>query len=259
MKYYFYVFSVFLVFIFIACTESTEPETSFKYTKRTNAYFDIDTTVNQFVVNNPAGFVFLYGVLNQTRINYTLDKTVWVSNSSLAGDEFSKINFSSASSLDSIICSINFPALPLNTYYCTMNLDIPYGKKVYLRNPNDGINTSGLISDLYAETLYENCLVEDHYGSLEAHTFEGKIIAQLGIPVDGYCKCYSVNGDVTVKIPIGSTGNVHIKSASGIVTCTNLNITTIKNTSKEIIGMLGSGNETIYLESTNGNVWLIGF
>jgi hypothetical protein len=259
MKPFFSVAVIVSIFFTISCTESTEPEQLFKYTQRSSAYFDIDTTINHFVVKNPIGFVFLYGVSNQTRINYTLDKTVWVKSGDLANGEFNKIGLKHSVLSDSILSLIDFPSQSISGYYCTMNLDIPYGKKVYVRNPNDGVRTSYLESDLFAETTTEECLVDGHSGSLEAHTTSGNIISQLIIPTDGYCKCYSVSGDITIRIPIGSVGNVHLKTTSGSVSVENLNITTTINTSKEIIGTLGTGNEIIYLESTSGVVKLIGF
>jgi hypothetical protein len=259
MKAFFSIGAIVSIFFITSCTESTEPEQLFKYTQRSSAYFDIDTTVNYFGVNNPIGFIFLYGVYNQTRINYTLDKSVWVKSGDLANGEFNKISLKHSVLSDSILCLIDCPSQSISGYYCTMNLDIPYGKKVSVRNPNDGVRTSYLESDLFAETTTEDCLVDGHSGSLDAHTTSGNIISQLIIPTDGYCKCYSVSGDIIIRIPIESTGNIHIKTTSGTASFENLNITTTINTSKEIIGTLGTGNETIYLESTSGDIKLIGF
>lgn len=259
MKLFFFLFTALFAITIISCSESTEPEPLFKYTKRFESNFSIDTTLNNIVVKNAIGYIFLYGVSNQTNLKCILDKTVWVESSDKADQEMNKITFNKSNSADSNMISLNFPATPLNGYYCTMNLDIPNGKNVYIRNPNDGVQTSYLINDLYAETKNSDCVINDHNGSLEVHTNQGNIISNLGIPDSGFCKCYSVDGDITIRIPIGSTGNIHLKSTAGNVSYHNLNITTTTNTGKEIVGTLGSGNEVIYLESTNGDVKLIGF
>lgn len=253
----FFVTSLFVIII-VSCSDSGEPEILFKITKRFESSFGIDTTLSNIVVKNSIGYIFLSGVSDQINLKCILDKTVWVKNNELADQEMNKITINNSISADSNIISLDFPAVPTNGYYCIMNLEIPSGKNVYIRNQNDGVQTSYLLNDLYAETNNSDCVINDHMGSLEVHTNQGNIISNLGIPVNGYCKCYSIEGDITIHIPIGSTGNVHIKSINGIVNYQNLVITTTTNTSKEIIGTLGSGGEMIYLESINGDIKLIG-
>ena len=258
MKLLFYFITSVFVITIISCSDSTEPEPLFKITKRFESSFSIDTTLTNIVVKNPIGYIFLSGVSDQINFKCVLDKTVWVKNNEQADQEMNKITFNNSISADSNMISLDFPLVPTNGYYCIMNLEIPSGKNVYIRNQNDGVQTSYLINDLYAQTYNSDCVINDHWGSLEAHTNQGNIISNLSIPVNGFCKCYSIDGDITIHIPIGSTGSVQLKTINGNVSYENLIITTSINTNKEITGTLGNGNEMIYLESTNGDIKLIG-
>lgn len=263
MKLFSAVIVVLVVLIFTGCEDKTSnPDPEFSYTQRTTGYFDFTADVKEFVVENAIGFIFLEGSNDSTRINYVLDKKVLVSESSLAQSELNKIDLKHSESSNSLFSSINFPAVPIGKYFCTMNLTAPYNKNLVINYPNEGVSVSYLESDLFVETKNESCTVENHSGSLEAHSTGGNIVSVLAIPDSGFCNCYSVSGNINIKIPIGSTANIHLKSTTGTVSFNNLAINPSINTSKEIIGTLGNINAatpTIYLESTGGNVTLVGF
>jgi hypothetical protein len=263
MKLFGVVTIVVIVLMMIGCDDKTSnPEHEFSCTQRTSGYFDFTPDLQEFVIKNAIGFIYLNGSNDSTRINYVLDKKVLVKETSSAQSELNKIELDHSESIDTLFSSINFPAVPIGKYYCTMNLDVPNKKNIVINYPNDGVYTSYLESNLFVETKNESCTVESHNGSLEVHSNGGNIVSVLGIPDSGFCKCYSVSGNINIKIPIGSNANIHLKSVTGTVSFNNLAITTSTNTSKEIIGTLGiinSNTPTIYLESTGGNVSLVGF
>ena len=258
----FFVYTFLLLSVVVLLTscknQSDEPETLFEYTQRYSGSYDNDTSDQYIAITNPIGFIFLSGTDDSTTIKYVLDKTVKVKESSLAQDAFDQIILSYSTQEDTSFCTVNSPSEITDNYKCSLNLDIPYQKKVIVKNPNAGIYTSQLVSDLYVETDYENCTVDQHYGSLEARTRNGNINADILWLTDGYCTCISEEGNITVKIPSNTTATIQIKTLSGSITYTNLILDINTKTKTELSASIGDGANQIYLESTSGNITLEG-
>lgn len=247
-----------LVFI-IACTESTAPDPLFDYVRSSSGSLLVDANINKITLDNPIGSIMINGSSDSSNVSYVLNKTVKVKESSLAQAEFDKILFDYSTISDTINCIINSPSVPFDNYKSSLNINLPPGKDIYVKKNNFGVQTYQLENNLHIETAKGECIVEGHGGSVEAITQSGNINAMVLIPDSGYCNCYSVDGSITVQVPIGSSGNIILKTTNGTVSYSNLNIQNLTHTSKELTGTLGTGSGTIYLESVNGNVLLKGF
>ena len=258
----FFVYTFLLLSVVVLLTscknQSDEPETLFEYTQRYSGIYDNDTSDQYIEITNPIGFIFLSGIDDSTKIGYVLDKTVRVTESSLAQDAFDQIVLNYSSQTDTSFCTVSSPSEISDNYKCSLNLDIPYQKKVVVKNPNNGVYTSHLVSDLYVETDYENCTVDQHFGSLETRTKNGNINADILMLTDGYCTCVSEQGNITVRIPSNTPATIQIKTISGSITYTNLTLDITTKTKTELSGSIGDGTNQIYLESKYGNITLEG-
>jgi len=247
------------LFIILSCSESTTPDPLFEYKQDANGSLQVNANINKITLENSIGYVFLNGSNDTANASYVLNKTVKVKESSFAQAEFDKISFNNSVNLDTINCSINSPSVVFDNYKCSLNINIPPGKDIYVKKNNFGVQTYQLENNLHIETAKAECIVEGHGGSVEATTQSGNIDVMVLIPDSGYCKSYSVDGNITVQVPIGSSGSIVIKTTNGNVSFSNLNIHNLVQTSKQITGSIGTGSGTIYLESVNGNVLLKGF
>lgn len=258
LKYFNFVLVAGLVLI-TSCSESTTPDPLFEYVQSSSGNLHVDANINKITLENSIGYVLLNGSNDSVNASYVLIKTVKVKETSLAQAEFDKILFAYTTNLDSINCNINAPSVPFDNYKCSLNINLPPGKDIYVKKNNFGVQTYQLENNLHIETAKGECIVEGHGGSVEATTQSGNIDLMVLIPDSGYCKSYSVDGNITVQVPIGSSGSIVIKTTNGNVSFSNLNIHNLVQTSKQITGSIGTGSGTIYLESVNGNVLLKGF
>lgn len=256
---FFYIILLAGLFIIISCSESTAPDPLFEYKQDVNGSLQVDVNINKITLENSIGYIFLNGSSDSLNASYVLNKTVKVKESSLAQTEFDKILFNYSTNSDSINCNINSPSVVFDNYKCSLNINIPTGKDIFVKKNNFGVQTYQLENNLHIETAKGECVVEGHGGSVEAITQSGNIDVMVLIPDSGYCKSYSVSGNITVQVPIGSSGSIVIKTTNGTVSFSNLNIHNLVQTSKQITGTIGTGSGTIYLESVNGNVLLKGF
>ncbi len=256
-----YIYSLFYIFSFIilsACSDnSIDNESLFEYTQHISSSFNISNIIDKITIKNPIGFIFLYGTYDSTNVGYVLDKKVRVKSQTLSQAEFDKIILQHTEILDSLICNVESPSIT-NYYSCNLNLNVPYNKTIYVNKSNKGIYTSYLESDLFAETELEDCTVDQHIGSLEIRTNSGNITSTINIPKEEFCKCYSNNGNIYVKIPVSTSANIKLKTVSGTITIKNLDVNFSINTNAEVSGSLGNGEGTIYLESSNGRITLEG-
>lgn len=247
------------MFLFISCSETNTDEPLFEYSQNYSGSIQVPDNIKQITIENSIGFIFLNGSDDSLAANYVLNKTVKVTESSLAQNAFDNITFNSVMDSDTLNCRVNFPSDQIDLYKSSLNLNIPRAKNIIVKKNNYGIHTYALINNIYAETDNDECVLEGHGGSAELHTQSGDITAMISIPDSGYCKCYSVDGNITVLVPIGSSANIVIQTTSGTITYSNLNIQNLTTTSTELTGTIGNGDATIYLETVKGNILLKGF
>ncbi|MBK7103795.1 MAG: hypothetical protein IPH62_00725 [Ignavibacteriae bacterium] len=251
---------LFLFILLISCSDDStivEKEILLEYQERTSNSFYFESTAKVLVIENSIGFVNISGGSNSSEVSYTLDKTVKVKNSSLAQDAFNKIYLDSILKDDTTICKV-ISSIDDNTQKCNLSLIVPYHKPIIFKNSNGGVTISNHYSEIYAETDNYNCSVNNHNGSLEAHSTSGKISSSIYLPINGFCRCYSETGDIYLEIPNNSTLNIHLKTESCTTTYENLNINIISKSTKEVKGILNNGEGNLYLESKKGNITLKG-
>jgi hypothetical protein len=254
-----YYFFLLMGFFFItACDETTTPEPLFEYEQSSSGSLQVNQSIDRITLDNPIGFILLNGSSDSTNTTYVLNKTVKVKSSSLAQAEFDKIFFDFSTVAETIDCKINSPAVAFDNYKCSLNINIPPGKDIYVKKNNYGVQTFQLENNLHIETTKGECIVEGHGGSVEATTQSGNINVMVLIPDSGYSQCFSVDGNIIVQVPIGSSGTILLKTTNGTISYSNLNIHNLNQTTKELAGTIGTGSGTIYVESVNGNVLLKG-
>ncbi len=238
---------------------STQPEKLFEATERYSNSFSLPSSINEIIITNPVGVTFLNGSLDSTKISYVIDRAVTANSFDLAQSEMKNIDLEHVPSNDTLYCNINYPDNLNNIYKCNQNLDIPYNKPVAVTIPNQGVYSNFLDTTLLIETTSYQTLITNHSGSAEVHSITGKITVTIDIPPNGFCKCYSNEGDIYVKIPSNSSAMVDLKTISGSITYSGLNLTVDSQSNKEIKGKLGNGESTIYLETEKGNIVLEAF
>ena len=251
--------TILFVIILYGCNNSSEPETLFESTERYSNNFDFSPSINQIAVTNPIGFIFLYGSTDTTKVRYVIDRTVKAKTKSLAEIELKKINLEHLISDDTLFCNIIYPSDLNNLYEGNLSLDVPYKKNIKIKNPNQGIYAAYLSANLEVETKNWKSTIEQHNGSLEVNSVGGNITATLDIQKDGFCKCYTDSGDIYIRIPANTSANVNIKTITGSITYTNLNLSIDTSSNQALKGVLGSGEGNIFLESKKGKIVLEGF
>lgn len=249
-----------VIIMLLSCSDNSvvEEEILFEYTSRTSSDIYIGDSTSVISVENPIGFINISSGSDSVEIASVIDKTVKVKESALAQAAFDRIRLVSYVLKDTAFCMVEAPAENDGTFKSNLSLVVPYRKPIVVKNTNGGVIFSHLYSDIYVETDRYNCEVNYHSGSLEAHSSTGQISGSISLPKDGYCNCYSENGNIHLQIPTNSSLSIHLKTVSGTITYNNLNIIIISSSKSELKGSMNSGEGNIYIESLTGNIILEG-
>lgn len=252
--------SLLFVFLFSGCNSTSyEPERLYESKDRYSNDFSFSPSINKIVVTNPIGFTFLYGSTDTARVTFVLDREVKAKTKSLAQSELQKIGLEHYISNDTLFCNVTSPSDLNNIYEGNLSLNVHYRKSAVIKNPNKGIYAAYFNADLEIETNAWETTVEQHDGSLKVHSVDGNITATIAIPHKGFCKCYTESGNINVRIPLITSANVILRTSTGSITYSNLNLLVNTISNQELTGVLATGEGDIFLESDEGRVVLEGF
>ncbi len=238
---------------------SSEPEPLFEFSNRFSSSFTLPPNIRTIIIANSIGFINVTGSSDSSNVTYLLDKTVKVTDSKIGDEEFQKMNLDYTQLSDSLFISVSSSSNNNYFHKGSLNLTIPFNKKVIVRTPNDGVYLSYLDSDIKINTTSHPITVFNHNGSLELYSVEGNITATFALPANSSCKIYTESGSISAKIPTSTLTEVKLKTATGSIKYSNLNFSLTFNSAIEINGKLGNGDSMIDLFSRNGNILLEGF
>lgn len=243
-----------------SCQDSGNgPKQTFNSAERFVDKINIPAGISTVNINNPIGFIFINGSADSVNSIYVLDRSVTADDRGTADVLKKTIILDNQVRADTLSCSISYPYDLRNVYECNLNLDVFYKRNINIKKPNQGVQLMYLNSDIYAESESWNITADKHTGSLDLQTTNGHIFADVSLPVNGYCKCYSLNGHIFLKIPKTSSALLNIKTSSGTINLSNLEIITSKKNKYELSGILGDGEASISLYSRAGKITVEGY
>jgi len=157
-------------------------------------------------------------------------------------------------------CSVNTPNnSDYYNYFCNLFMEIPYEMPCTIKSPNKGVSAYSLDTTLYVLNSSGEIDVARHNGSCDLKTSFGDILVEISIPENGYCHCKTASGNIKVMIPTTSSASILAKTSNGKITFTNLDIKISEEYPGFLSGSIGSGKGSIYLETDDGNIEIIGF
>jgi hypothetical protein len=87
----------------------------------------------------------------------------------------------------------------------------------------------------------------------------GFITGKLSVPTNGTVDMSSTNGSIKLDIPRNSSADFSASLENGTISVQNLTLHNRAKTSKTLQGTLGSGDGSVSLRTTNGNIDVLGF
>ena len=101
--------------------------------------------------------------------------------------------------------------------------------------------------------------VEDTANSVFVKAMNGSIDSTVSLPLHGEISLSMLNGDIDLRLPTSTSAELSAFVDNGSITWDNLNLPDAVHTTQSLTGTLGGGAGVIWLETTNGNIDVIGF
>jgi hypothetical protein len=136
---------------------------------------------------------------------------------------------------------------------------IPKNFKIEVDLTNGEVYIDSLSSDVDIDLTNGNIMLNEIFGNVNVDVTNGQIDGKIILPHQGSVDMGTTNGGINVSIPQATSANLSAQVTNGIVRVTNLTMTNMTNSSKKITGKMGTGDGSIQLKTTNGNIQLSGF
>jgi hypothetical protein len=151
---------------------------------------------------------------------------------------------------------------PQNTNPCSLVVDyeltVPERLFGQIVNVNGDITVEELDEGLSVVNVNGTVTLDDVEDDVTVVNVNGNIEADARINNDESIDLLTVNGAVDLTIPTTTNALLSIALANGSYSVSNLTITNQVSTETSLTGTLGTGEGTIILRTTNGNISLTG-
>jgi DUF4097 and DUF4098 domain-containing protein YvlB len=151
---------------------------------------------------------------------------------------------------------------PHNTSPCNLVVDyeltIPERLVGQIINVNGTITVDGLDERIFVTNVNGNVTLEDIEDDATVRLTNGNIVADVQIGDRESIDLLTVNGNVDLDIPTFTNALLSITVANGSIVVSNLTVQNEVSTATSLSGTLGTGEGTIILGTTNGNISLTG-
>jgi|GEM_PF-2896510 hypothetical protein len=121
------------------------------------------------------------------------------------------------------------------------------------------VDVSNIAGDVDAGVANGSLLLAGLSGSLDARATNGQITADIALPESAaHCRALSVNGAVSITIPVTTSAQVYAETGNGLVTVSNLALQYMRHTPQLVEGVLGTGRNDLRATTVNGLITLTG-
>lgn len=128
------------------------------------------------------------------------------------------------------------------------------GGSLRAHSVNGAIRASGVTGDVAATTVNGSVRLEAR-GTARAETVNGSIVADLGrADWTDRLEFETVNGSVTVRLPAGTSTDLHVTTTNGGIRNEFALAKTGRSTRRELQGTIGSGGRELRISTVNGAV-----
>lgn len=151
---------------------------------------------------------------------------------------------------------------PLDTSPCSLEVEyeltVPARLAADLVNINGNIVVMGLAGGLSVTNTNGNVTLDGSAGPATVRLTNGNILADVLIAGTETADLLTVNGNVGVLVPTSTSASLSASLVNGVIDVANLSISDRVQTRTTLTGTLGTGEGTILLGTTNGNITITG-
>lgn len=247
--------------IFVGC-DGNQISKSITLNTFTKDYYSGLSKQNTKIINvsNSKGGVIITGWPFSDSLRLYLYKTIDASSKELAEAHFDDIHHTISITEDTLNVTIVSPIFDLDEVsykHCTLSIRIPYKMNCKIKNSNGAIFVDQLSSNLFIEGSKNKIQIDRHIGSCEINS-SNDIDAHVTLSDSGYCKLFTVKGNISLGIPDWTNAKANLRTEEGTITYSNLIFNELNQNDNCLSGILGTGGAEITIYTKKGDIEIIG-
>lgn len=129
---------------------------------------------------------------------------------------------------------------------------VPSGIEINVDGTNGKVNLKEFNNDVKVELTNGNLNIENVYGKLKMELTNGSINAKLDSTKS--LDFETTNGNIKLEVGEKFSGNFSAKTVNGKISRKNVTFESTDEEKKDFKGILGKGDATVKLETTNGKI-----
>lgn len=138
------------------------------------------------------------------------------------------------------------------------DVKVPKGLNVNLRTANGTVNVQGVTGALTVEATNGDIEATGLAGGADVTAVNGRVQLGLAKVHDAGVRCKTTNGEIIVTLPAAAKATLAARVLHGDITTENLPIQATGESRQRLNATIGGGGPEIRLETTNGEVRLVG-
>ena len=216
------------------------------------------TATGSFSIINDNGRITIDAADIQT-IEVTAERIVKAGTEEAANEQLKLWEIQEQVGVDSVSLDSSTRGLTINvSRNAHYTVRVPRGVAVTLTSSNGDIAVTGLTGTFSASASNGRIVGTELHGSAKASTTNGVIhLTMAAIGADGV-SAETTNGQVIVTLPRSANANLTARVTNGAISHENLDVQIVESSRRRLDGRIGTGGPTVRVETTNGEVRLIG-
>lgn len=139
------------------------------------------------------------------------------------------------------------------------HVEIPRTWRVDVDHVNGNVLITTIENSVSIDLTNGDIGLDEINGQVWTELVNGDIDADVVLPDGDLCRIGITNGDIRLAIPRNTSAELYAQVTNGEIALTNLQLADMTSTKQFVSGILGDGDGTIDLRTTNGDIEVRGY
>ena len=138
------------------------------------------------------------------------------------------------------------------------DIKVPAGLNVNLKTANGQIDVQGVTGTLTIDAVNGEIEATNLGGAADVTAINGSVRLSFATLNDGGVRCKTTNGQIVVTLPAEAKATIAASVLHGQIQAENLTLDKTEDSGRRLNATVGGGGPSIRLETTNGEVRVVG-
>jgi hypothetical protein len=138
------------------------------------------------------------------------------------------------------------------------DVTMPKTGHLTIKTTNGEIRVNAIAGFVKIETVNGDIELTGVEKGVEVTAVNGRVQVEMASIGDGGVRCKTTNGQIILTVPASAKANITARVTNGVVNTENLSIQSSESSHRRLDGTIGGGGPEIRLDTTNGEVRIVG-